>query len=172
MSYELKHITSSLHHQWLVELHNDPLVLRNITHPEVISIEQHMQWWHNSILNNPKQLRLLCTHNSELIGVVKFYDIDYHNKCCNLGADLHKSHRGKGHAKHMWSMMLDYAFKTLQLHRVGLTTASYNDIGIRVYSKLGFIKEGLNVESLFRDGKYYDQICMYMLNDVWFKQYA
>ena len=40
-------------HEWLVELHNDPLVLHNITNPSPITLENHIMWWKN--LNTNKK---------------------------------------------------------------------------------------------------------------------
>ena len=154
-------------HEFLLALHNDPDVLKNLTHPEQITIAQHLAWW-EKIKTNPTQRRLIFEVNGERVGFAKFYDIDPTNKSCVLGGDIHKDHRGKGFAKHMWSLMLDQCFyEPLFLHRVSLTTAAYNEIGHRVYRGLGFEEEGRLVESLWRGDKFHDQICMYMLDTHW-----
>lgn len=154
-------------HGWLVELHNDPEVLRNVTHPEPITMEQHMAWWDSNIRGNSKQLRMIFTVEGQRVGFTKFYDIDRTNRCCALGADIHKDHRGKGLAKSMWAMMLNVSFIAIQLHRVSLTTAEFNTVGQRVYRGLGFKDEGKLVQSLYRDGSFHDQLCMYMLAEDW-----
>jgi len=153
-------------HKFLVELHNDPVVLRNITNPSEITLEQHLQWW-EKISVNEKQKRLIYTVNDVRVGFTKFYDIDFQNHNCMLGADIHSSFRGKGYAKHMWGLMLNICFDDLKLHRVSLTTAEFNVIAQQIYYRLGFKKEGLLKQSLYRDEKYYDQICMYMLRSDW-----
>lgn len=153
-------------HPWLVELHNDPEVLRNLTNPEPITPDQHRAWWDRTRVD-PGQLRLIFTVDGQRVGFTKFYGIDRANHCCVLGADIHRDHRGKGYAKNMWAMMLNVSFIALQLQRVGLTTAEFNEIGQRVYRGLGFKEEGRLVKSLYRDGTYHDQICMYMLRDDW-----
>lgn len=165
-------------HKWLVELHNDPEVLKNLTHPEPITMAQHMAWW-NRVSSDPTQRRMIFMvkvaelDGSEVvvhplrIGVVKFYGIDRSNQNCSLGADIHQSNRGKGYAKYMWELMLRMSFNDLDLHRVSLTTAAFNNVGQRVYRNLGFREEGRLVQSLCRDGIYHDQICMFMLRDDW-----
>jgi RimJ/RimL family protein N-acetyltransferase len=157
-------------HEWLVELHNDPLVLKNLTDPRPITMESHMAWWNS--LNQEKNPRKIFCLNNDRIGFCKIYNIDASNKNCLLGADIHESHRGNGHAKIMWLMMLEYCFGwPLELHRVSLTTAEYNSVARRVYKKVGFATEGIMVDSLLRDGEYHDQICMYMTKDMW-KRYV
>lgn len=165
MKFCLRNVTSE-DHQWLVELHNDPQVLVNLTHSHEISLETHMKWW-ASISQNDKEERLIFCVDDIRAGFVKFYNIDAHNRNCVLGADLHKDFRGKGLAKPMWSLMLSRCFEHYHLHRVSLTTAAYNHIAHKVYTSLGFQIEGQLKESLFRDNKYHDQICMYMLRENW-----
>lgn len=149
-------------HDWLLELHNDPLVLQNLTNPTPISVQQHMQWWYRT-KDDPRQKRLIYTVDDERVGFTKFYDIDHNNNCCVLGADIHKSFRGKSLAKPMWKLMIEHCFVELNLHRISLTTAEYNLIAMNVYAGVGFQKEGMLNQSLFRNGKYYDQVMMYML---------
>lgn len=153
-------------HKFLLDLHNDPDVLKNLTHPEPITLVEHLAWWKNTS-NDSRQLRLIFCVNDTPAGFTKFYNIDNTNKNCVLGADLHKSFRGLGLAKYMWALMLKECFDVRKLHRVSLTTASYNIIAQNVYTNLGFLKEGTLVDSLFRDGKYHNQICMYMLRETW-----
>lgn len=153
---------------FLVDLHNDPEVLHNLTHPLSITLAQHVAWW-DRISHDPRQLRLIFTVDKERAGFTKFYDIDRTNNNCVLGADIHKDFRGRGLARPMWELMLHACFENMGLHRVSLTTASYNNIGQRVYRGLGFREEGRLVQSLYRDGTYHDQICMFMLRDDWVK---
>ena len=149
-------------HEWLVELHNDPEVLRNLTNPNPVTLDQHLAWW-NKISKDKSQLRLIFEANGIRAGFTKFYSIDPTNKNCVLGADIHISCRGKGLAKPMWNIMVDFCYSNLNLHRISLTTAEYNSIARKVYTDLGFKEEGRLKESLYRDGKFWDQICMYML---------
>jgi RimJ/RimL family protein N-acetyltransferase len=152
-------------HNWLVELHNDPLVLNNITNPNAITLDSHMRWW-NSLNPNKEKRFIYCLHK-ERVGFVKFYNIDKLNNNCILGADIHFSHRGRGLAKPMWEMMLQYSFEVLELNRVGLTVAEYNDIAQKVYTGVGFVTEGTCYQSLYRNGKYYNQLYMYMTKDMY-----
>ncbi len=154
-------------HPWLVALHNDPTVLHNMTHPQPITMDDHMRWW-KSIVDTTSQIRMIFTVNNEPVGFAKFYDVDLRNSSCLLGADIHKTFRGQGLAKPMWTLMIRYCFESLLLHRIALTVAEYNLIGLHVYEGLGFTREGHMIQSLSRDGHYFDQICMYMLQSDWY----
>ena len=158
-------------HKFLLHLHNDPEVLRNLTHPTPITRQQHLNWW-ETIKNNPNEIRLIFEVGDETncynrVGFTKFYYIDHVNSNCVLGADIHKDFRGKGLAKFMWTLMLNKCFDELKLHRASLSTASYNTIGQRVYTNLGFKEEGRSIDAIYRDGSYHDSVCMYLLRDTW-----
>tara|TARA_Y100000593_G_scaffold11666_1_gene20914 strand:- start:23329 stop:23862 length:534 start_codon:yes stop_codon:yes gene_type:complete len=160
--YTMRDVTDDDHH-WLVELHNDPLVLKNLTNPTPITLNDHMKWW--GTIDGKTEIRKIFCVNGEKVGFCKFYKIDHNNLNCVLGADIHITHRGKGYSKPMWRLMLNFCYDTLKLKRTGLTTVEYNHIGQRVYKYLGFKVEGKLLKSLLREGKWYDQICMYHLSD-------
>jgi|SRR5581483_397299 len=162
--YSLRNVLDN-DHEWLVGLHNDEEVLHNLTDPRPITLESHLQWWRS--LDSNKQIRKVFCFDGTRAGFTKFYAIDQPNKNCVLGADLHRDFRGKGLAKHMWTLMCRFCFEDLGLHRVSLTTASYNQRAQHVYRALGFSEEGRLIESLYRNGEYHDQICMYLLKDSW-----
>jgi len=153
--------------KWLLELHNDPEVLKNLTCSIAVSEDAHYRWWESTKHNNKEKRLIFCNDEFDRIGLTKFYSIDQENKNCVLGADIHKDFRGKGLAKPMWKQMLYYCFDELSLHRVSLTTAEYNFIAQKVYMHLGFKIEGTQRESLFRDGKFWDQICMSLTKKQW-----
>ncbi len=152
-------------HEWLVELHNDAEVLKNLNDTP-ITLESHMDWW-NRVSNDKHERRFIFEVNGERVGFTKIYSIDHRNERCLLGADIHPLHRGKGLAKFMWTLMLEFCFDMLKLHRAGLRTAEYNTIGQRVYNGIGFIEEGRLKEAILYDEKRWDDICMRILKPEW-----
>jgi len=162
--FELRQVVED-DHEWLVALHNDPLVLYNVTDPTPITLASHMEWWNGLDLN--KEVRLIFCIDKVRAGFCKFYEIDNNKKHCVLGADLHKDFRGKGFAKHMWTEILNVCFGSMGLERVSLTTAEYNKIAFRVYSWLGFETEDVQKDTLLRDGKTFNTFVMSMLKESW-----
>jgi RimJ/RimL family protein N-acetyltransferase len=59
--------------------------------------------------------------------------------------------------------LLDYGFKALNLHNVGLTVYEFNERAKRCYEKVGFKECGRNREALLRNMKRYDIINMDIL---------
>ncbi len=63
--------------------------------------------------------------------------------------------------------MLDHAFSTLGLHRVGLAVFEFNERAIRSYLKVGFVVEGRSRDAIWRDGRHWDELQMSILEEEW-----
>jgi RimJ/RimL family protein N-acetyltransferase len=76
-------------------------------------------------------------------------------------------HWGKGLGREIAAVMLEYAFNTLNLHRVYLRVDADNERGIRSYRAAGFTEEGRLRSHEYRDGAYHDMLMMGILKDEW-----
>src|SRR4249920_3729853 len=63
--------------------------------------------------------------------------------------------------------MLRHAFETLGLHRIALYVFEFNERAIRAYRRCGFVIEGRSRESIWRDGRWWDEIAMSVLDSDW-----
>jgi len=63
--------------------------------------------------------------------------------------------------------MLDHAFGTLALHRIALFVFEFNERAIRAYRRCGFVVEGRSRESIWRDGRWWDELAMSVLESDW-----
>ena len=59
--------------------------------------------------------------------------------------------------------MLDHAFGTLGLHRIALFVFEFNERAMRAYRRCGFVVEGRARESIWRDGRWWDELAMSVL---------
>lgn len=71
---------------------------------------------------------------------------------------------GRGVGKFMLRGILDYAFRELKAHRVWLDVFETNARAQQVYESLGFHREGILREAIFRDGEYHTQLLMSILD--------
>jgi RimJ/RimL family protein N-acetyltransferase len=76
-------------------------------------------------------------------------------------------YQGKGYGAEAISWALDWAFRFGNLHRVGLDVFSFNHRAIRLYERLGFVKEGVTREVIWFDRKWHDLVCYAMLESEW-----
>lgn len=74
---------------------------------------------------------------------------------------------GHGYGTEATRLMLDHAFGALALHRVALSVFAFNERAIRAYRKVGFVLEGRSRESIWRDGRWWDELHMSLLAQEW-----
>ncbi len=102
------------------------------------------------------------------LGEVVILEIDRENNSAHIRIALFDvENLNKGYGSEAMRLMVDYGFKALNLHRIGLDVFSYNERAVHVYEKIGFKREGLQRDSLFYDGEFHDTILMAILEDEW-----
>ena len=74
---------------------------------------------------------------------------------------------GHGYGGEATRLMVDHAFGSLGLHRVALSVFAFNERAIRAYPRVGFVIEGKAREAIWRDGRWWDEIHMSVLEPDW-----
>jgi RimJ/RimL family protein N-acetyltransferase len=111
-------------------------------------------------------IRLLT--DDALMGVIVLDSIDWTNGASWLGIAIgDEAHQNQGYGTEAVRLMLDFAFRELNLHRVQLTVFAYNPRAIALYEKIGFQREGVYREYLHRDGQRYDMYLYGILRREW-----
>ncbi|MDX1436460.1 MAG: GNAT family protein [Anaerolineales bacterium] len=82
-----------------------------------------------------------------------------------LGISVSRGYRNRGIGSRLMQTCLDWAREESPLKRVELRVFSYNDAAIHVYKKFGFEIEGRRRRSIFKGGKYIDDLLMAVLLD-------
>lgn len=78
-----------------------------------------------------------------------------------------KDEWGQGFGTEATRLMIDHAFGSLGLHRIGLTVFSFNERAIRSYRSVGFVVEGRAREAIWREDRWWDEISMSILGGDW-----
>lgn len=102
---------------------------------------------------------------NERVGLVELVEISYIHRRAEFQIIIAPTHQGKGCAKRVTTLALDYAFCVLNLNKVYLLVSTENAAAISVYEQTGFIQEGCLVNEFFVDGAYQDAIRMYQLQE-------
>lgn len=106
--------------------------------------------------------------SDDLIGFIELSDVMWSHRNSWLTIAIGDAdYRGRGYGSEAMSLILEFAFRELNLHRVQLTVFSYNEPAIHLYEKLGFQREGIYREFLERDGQRYDMILYAILKREW-----
>jgi RimJ/RimL family protein N-acetyltransferase len=130
-----------------------------------VSKEQHEEWFEaqqrsrNSVIFG---IRLVETN--QLIGSCQLHTINHVHRKAELQIRLGDAYeRGKGYGTEAVRLLLDFAFKDLNLRRVYLEVFSTNEAAIKVYEKVGFVREGVLRQAAYIDGEYLDILMMGIL---------
>jgi RimJ/RimL family protein N-acetyltransferase len=104
----------------------------------------------------------------QLIGTCAFSQLDGDNGSALFHITIgEKRAWGMGYGTEATRLMLEHAFSTLGLHRVGLAVFEFNERAIRTYRRCGFVVEGRAREAIWRDGRFWDEIQMSILDTEW-----
>lgn len=116
-------------------------------------------------------LGIVLKENDQLIGNIALHGISIPYRQAGLGIFIgDKTCWSKGYGTEALNLMLGHGFDQLNLHRVFLTVLSSNARAIRAYEKVGFKREGVFREHMYRNGKYHDVYYMGILEDEWREQ--
>jgi RimJ/RimL family protein N-acetyltransferase len=106
--------------------------------------------------------------DERLIGIIDIEITQWANGDAYVGIGIgERDMWGKGYGTDAMRVMLRYAFRELNLHRVTLTVFEYNPRAIRSYEKAGFVVEGRLRKWLNREGRRWDMIHMGILREEW-----
>jgi RimJ/RimL family protein N-acetyltransferase len=105
---------------------------------------------------------------NRLIGTCAFSQLDGENGSALYHITIGEADAwGHGYGTEATRLMLDHAFGTLSLHRIGLYVFEFNERAIRAYRRCGFVIEGRSRESIWRDGRWWDELAMSVLESDW-----
>jgi ribosomal-protein-serine acetyltransferase len=108
-------------------------------------------------------LRRAIIAEQRIVGVVDFRQIDWTNRCAEIGYWLDQAHHGRGIMTSAVAALVDHAFDGLQLNRVEIRTGVENAPSRAVAERLGFRFEGTLRQSYRVTDKRYSDDAVYSL---------
>lgn len=155
---------------FLREMHNDWTTLQNLTDTNMVN-EIQQDGWFESICRSKTSMRLaVCTMDLGIIGCIRLDHIDPVNRSVQVGGDIAIQYRGIGWGSRMFSACLKYTFDVLNTRRAYLSVLETNTVAINMYQKHGLKEEGRHIQAIYRLGRYYDYINMYLLEEEYRSQ--
>jgi len=110
---------------------------------------------------------VIINKNDEVIGQVELFNISWRNRRAELSVGIKQSHRKKGYGLESINRILKIGFNELGLYRIWLRVLEINEPAIKLYEKIGFVKEGVCRSESLRNGKYINQVQMSLLLPEW-----
>ena len=124
--------------------------------------------WYNKILTSNYPVTVFgieLIENNTLIGLTFLKNINNINRSAEFAiyiGDINS--RGKGYPKEATLETLEFAFLNLGLNRIYLKVLEKNNVAYNLYKKVGFKKEGIIRQSVFKNGEFHNEILMSILN--------
>jgi len=115
-------------------------------------------------LSRQQNYSIIDIETDTLIGSTGLAKIDTINQSAEIGIFIgDKSFWNKGYGQEALSLLIDYAYKRLNLHNIYLSVYSFNKRAVACYEKIGFKKIGEKREAVVRNLEYYNIIYMDIL---------
>ncbi|MGD9592049.1 MAG: GNAT family N-acetyltransferase [Candidatus Berkiella sp.] len=154
--YNNNHIEKTV--EWL----SLPLIKENFGLVNNISVDSHKNW-----LDNNKEVIKWAIYSEKYIGNLFLFENARHKSAyfqIYIGAT---THIGKGIGGQALNLMLNYAFTEKDIHRVWMHCYPTNLRAIKLYEKLGFVFEGMERESIYKNEKFISQGRWSILKHEW-----
>ncbi|KAI9713986.1 MAG: hypothetical protein M1820_000716 [Bogoriella megaspora] len=90
-----------------------------------------------------------------------------HHRNAGLGMVISKPYQGKGYGSEALNWTIDWAFKFGGLHRVTVHCYSFNTKALKMYERLGFVKEGSQREAAWFNRGWHDILVYGFLESDW-----
>jgi RimJ/RimL family protein N-acetyltransferase len=148
----------------------DPEIARLARYQQTPMRPEEIERFFNARALGPDALAMAVheTSTGRLIGTCAFSQLDGDNGSALYHITIgERDAWGRGYGSEATRLMIDHAFGTLGLHRIALFVFEFNERAIRAYARCGFVVEGRSRESVWRDGRWWDELAMSILDSDW-----
>ena len=119
--------------------------------------ENFDKYWQTSVQETNRYLLICQSSNDAIVGVVNLSQIFYKSvQNAYLGYWLGEKFAGQGFMIEAVELVLKYAFKSLNLHRIEANVQPKNIASINILKRAGFTKEGFSRRYLKIDKRWRD----------------
>ena len=137
-------------------------------HPFPVNIEMERKWYEKILTSNfpVTVFGIDYIETKELIGISVLKDINMINRSAEFAIYIgDKRYKGKGLSKEATIQTLSFAFYKMGLSRISLKVFEENSVAVSLYESVGFIKEGLQRKSVFKNNQFKSEVLMSILKE-------
>ena len=127
-------------------------------------LEQYIANSHQDVYTS-KQLRLVIieTKSDRLVGMIDLFDFNPQHQRAGIGILITKENQQKGFASEALSILIDYCFKTLNLHQLFANISPDNNTSLELFKKFNFKEVGIKKEWIYNNSTYKDEILFQLI---------
>lgn len=151
--------TTGNYYYWM----NDPETIRFLESRFAPHSIEALQSYVSQENDNPNSvfMGIIAKHNDEHIGNIKIHGINEVHRHAQLSIIIgEKKYRGLGYGVEAIKLAVDFAFNTLNLHRLTAGIYANNVASINAFRKASFEEEGLHKKHRFYNGTYIDEVSL------------
>jgi ribosomal-protein-alanine N-acetyltransferase len=112
------------------------------------------------------------TDTGEMIGALDLLDVSRKNRRAKVGIFFYKKHWGNGFGTEAVERLVRFGFESLGLNRIEYGFLPRNRRSNGIFKRLGFKREGVQREYLFKRGRFVDHVFGSILASEWKKRDA
>lgn len=155
-----------------IKWHNDNEIWKMVGSPKYyVSTEYEKKWIEDAIWNKDQiKLGICVNETNELIGLGSIVDIDWINRsahCPSMIGD--RKYWSKGYGSEARLLLLDYAFSERGFNRIWACILESNIASQKMCKKCGYKIEGLLRQSIYKNGKFQNQVIMSILQEEFYQ---
>lgn len=144
------------YHQWV----NDPEILPLVDRVLPVTAAGHRRWY-ESLVSDPRSVifAIDALSGKQFVGCIWLYGIDYRHRNAELRILIgDKQYWGKGIGKEAISILVRFALKQLNLHKLYAYVLATNARALGVFEKAGFVREGILKQERYVNGAFVDVV--------------
>lgn len=148
----------------LAELNNNTEIADHVVgNPKKVTFEEQLLWMAR-IDEEKNTVRMMIEYDGTAVGTIIISNIDSDNKTGNLNIKILPQYQRKKIGSKALDLACQYAFEELKLFCLTAHILSDNASSISLFSKTGFLKEGILRSRVIKNGHRRDLVSMSYLN--------
>lgn len=141
-------------------------VRRYMFQSDIISHEQHIAWFANTLKRDDADYQIVLLHG-EPIGLADAVNIDTNSGSCEWGFYLGETDLPKGCGSLLALKMLDHIFDHHAVNTVRAEVFAFNTASLKLHEKLGFVADPANNSTRMHEGEEKSVIALQLQRTDW-----
>jgi len=149
---------------------NIPEFRKNFREVRELNLSNQEKWFEKSCVNNPNDFMFIVERleDKKAIGAVGLLYINWIIRSADFSFYIGEDESyidNKGYADDAAKLLINYGFKSLNLHKIWMELYEYDKIKLDFFTnKFGFEVDGKLRDNCFENGKYWDSYFLSLLN--------
>lgn len=150
----------------LLEWRTRPEISRFMITDIIPDLERQRQWL-TACAARDDYRHFLIVLEDEPVGYLSYSGIDHVHRHCSSGSYLISGAKIRRVSGLLYQFILDYAFFSLNMHKITNSFLEGNDKVIAIQERIGFRRVGVQHQQVWKYGRWHDLWLFEMLRETW-----